>query len=365
MSSTTSCNFDGFTAAPESLLSGAANANRTVSAGRFHGSIANLSTAHWDGNLGVLSRRRLQRKSWVYGAVFSPRWIIGCAVVDAGLISSAFIYVYDRQTQQFIERKAMRPLAFARDFKPQPNSVWTLSNSKEHWRIAPISKSESNGWQFQFDSADLKIDFTLFDNGSSISALNNSPSSSHPNRSRPFHYTHKIAGLPAKLSLQMNGEHFNSDDAHEQNPVRGVFDFTLGYPPRSTLWQWLSWTGTLNDGRKISGNLVAQTMNGLENTVWLENTNEKQLITVIGMPQTIFDYDPQNMQRAWHIHTVDQRLILEFIPEGMRSESIHLGILASDFIQPFGCLKGIWKDTDGHAHAFTGIGVVEQHRALW
>ena len=56
---------------------------------------------------------------------------------------------------------------------------------------------------------------------------------------------------------------------------------------------------------------------------------------------------------------------MQFTPEGARSERINLGLLASDFTQPFGAFRGVWRDDDGSEHTLTGIGVVERHRALW
>ncbi len=331
---------------------------RVVSAGRFSAPIADLNTAHWDGNGGLLSRRRLQRKSWLYGGVFSERWIVGCAIIDAGLLGSAFIYIFDRETRQFTEHTAIRPLVFPANFQPSPTAPWSFTSGQKSWRIQPLTNTA--GWQFEFTNGkstdEIDVSFELQDNGASISALNNPPSSARAKSHRPFHYTHKLTGTPAQLRLHINGVQ------HEVKGISGVFDFTLGYPPRSTLWQWASWTGQLDDGRQLSGNLVAQTLNGLENAVWLGNAEQ---VTAIAMPQAIFDYNPHDTMQPWRIRSADGRLDMQFVPEGARSEAIHLGILASDFTQPFGAFHGVWRDEDGSEHTLTGMGVVEQHRALW
>lgn len=349
--------YHGFSAAPASLHTQQHEATRVVPAGRFNAAIADLSTTLWDGSGGLLSRRRLQRKGWLYGAVFDPRWIVGCAIADAGLIGSAFVYVFDRQNRCMIEHSALRPLAFAADFQPAPHGTWSFKQGQKSWRIEPLS--HHLGWRFEFNHADLDVAFELYDNHSSISALNNAPSaSSRGQATRPFHYTHKLTGAAAKLHLRIG------DTQHELNDARGVFDFTLGYPPRATLWQWASWTGQLDDGRTLSGNLVAQTLNGLENAVWIGAADGAKN-DVIALPQAIFDDLPTDTAQTWHIRTADDRLRMQFTPEGARSEHINLGILASDFTQPFGAFRGIWRDTNGSEHTLTGIGVVERHRAVW
>lgn len=349
--------FHGFSPAPASLLTNENSTPRVVAAGRFDAPIADLATAHWDANASLLSRRRLQRKGWLYGAVFSERWIVGCAIADAGLLGSTFVYVFDRHNRRMIEHSALRPLAFAKDFQPAPNGVWSFKHRAKSWRIEPLQ--DIAGWRFHFDHPDLAVDFQLHDAQDSISALNNAPSASrHGQASRPFHYTHKLTGAAANLQLRIG------NDNHTLNDTHGVFDFTLGYPPRATLWQWASWTGQLDDGRRLSGNLVAQTMNGLENAVWISAADDTHT-DVIALPQAIFDDLPTDIAQIWHIRTADDRLTLQFTPEGARSEAINLGVLASDFTQPFGTFRGIWRDADGSVHTLTGIGVVERHRALW
>lgn len=341
--------YHGFSPAPASLSVTEHGTARVTPAGRFDAPIADLSTHAWDGNGGLLSARRLQRKSWLYGAVFSERWLIGCAVIDAGLIGSAFIYVFDRTTRQLIEHTALRPLAFAAGWMPTPEQNWAFNSGTKSWCIEPLT--ESSGWRVRFNSPDWNVDFALYDRGGRISALNNAPG-------RAFHYTEKLAGVPARARLRIGAS------VHELNAARGVFDFTLGYPPRATLWQWASWVGQLDDGRTLSGNLVAQTMNGLENAVWLSSA-DGQNTQVIALPQAIFEDTPTDPAQTWRVRTADQRLSLQFTPEGARSEHLNFGVLASDFTQPFGALCGIWRDADGSEHTLTGTGVVERHRALW
>ena len=211
--------------APDSFAS-----DGVVTAGRFIGAIADVSTARWDGSRGLFSPRRTQRKAWIYGGVMDARFIVGFAIADAGLLGTAFVYVYDRFKQTFIEHKATRPLVFDRHFQPSPQSHWLLKHGRNQWSIQPLH--HSSGWAFSFKNASLDLAFELMDDAASISALNNAPSKGD---SRPFHYTHKLVGAPANLRCTLNGE------THEITNAQGVFDFTLGYPPRTTLWQWACW----------------------------------------------------------------------------------------------------------------------------
>ena len=163
--------YHGFSAAPASLTTTKNSITHAIPAGRFDAPIGDLSTAHWDANCGLRSPRRLQRKGWLYGAVFSERWIVGCAIADAGLLGSAFVYVFDRQSRRMMEYNSLRPLAFAADFQPSPNGVWALKQGDKSWRIQPLT--DQSGWHFQFTHPDWDVSFELHDNRTSISALNN------------------------------------------------------------------------------------------------------------------------------------------------------------------------------------------------
>jgi hypothetical protein len=66
-----------------------------ISFGRYNGLIEQPSTKIWDGNGGVLSARRKQRKTWLFIGAGNPELFIGFAIVDAGLVAKAFAYIYD------------------------------------------------------------------------------------------------------------------------------------------------------------------------------------------------------------------------------------------------------------------------------
>ena len=104
-------------------------------------------------------------------------------------------------------------------------------------------------------------------------------------------------------------------------------------------------------------------MNGLENTAWLRLSDGDT--HVLPVAQAVFNYNRADTLQTWAIHTTDGQLRVQFTPEGERSESIHIGAMYSHFTQPFGAFSGVWVDEQGHERALTGIGVVEQHRALW
>ncbi|HSW13486.1 MAG TPA: DUF2804 domain-containing protein [Solimonas sp.] len=324
---------------PEAPAALHAGDGRVADYGRYAGRIADLRTAAWDGGNGVFSRRRLQRKGWVYFGAFSDRYMVGYAVADAGLMATAFVYVYDRQTKKLHEQKATRPFGFPADFEPTPDALWQLRSGACHWDARPTEQ----GWAVRFNGTGLKLEMDFRDNGAGMTAIASSPF-------RPFHHTYKICGMPVRMSVEIDGQ-------REECTASGTLDFTLGYPPRRTDWNWASLDGVADDGTRIGVNLVAHFMNGQENALWFGNELRP-------LAQAVFQYDPAQLLQPWRIATADGALQLEFLPEGERREDISIGLLASLFTQPFGRFSGTLK-LDGRVRKIEGFGVVEQHRAVW
>jgi len=322
--------------APPALHCGA---GRVADYGRYAGRIADLSTATWDGSGGLFSRRRLQRKGWMYFGAFSPRYMVGYAVADAGLTATAFVYVYDRQTRRLHEQKATVPFGFGAAFAPSPDAEWALRSGAKAWQARP----QGQGWSVRFEGAGLKLEMEFHDTGSGMTSIASS-------LFRPFHHTYKICGMPVRLRVELEGQ-------AEDCEASGTLDFTLGYPPRHTDWNWASLDGQTEDGQRVGINLVAHFMNGLENALWLDGE-------LLPLAQAVFQYEPAQLLEPWRIATADGRLQLEFQPEGQRREDISVGLLASRFTQPFGRFSGTLQTAAG-PRRIEGYGVVEQHRARW
>lgn len=312
-----------------------AGAGRPAASGRYRGPVADLSTSAWDGTGGALSRRRLQRKGWLYFSACTDALSVGYAIVDAGLVATAFVYVYDRATRVLVEEKLTVPFGFGPDFAPDWRQPWTLARGDRRWQVRPTA----TGWEVRFDSPALGIAMDVARSGDGLSAISSAPG-------RPFHHTWKLCALPVALRITRGGRTVTTE-------AGGALDFSLGYPPRVSLWNWASLDGLTADGRRLGLNLVAQFMNGLENALWLDGE-------LIPLAQATFDYDPANLMQPWRIRTVDGLVDVRFTPDGQRAEHLNALALKSRFAQPFGRFEGRIA-----GHPASGHGVVEEHEALW
>jgi hypothetical protein len=306
--------------------------------GRFAGLVPDCSTAAWD-RPGVFSRRRWQRKTWVYGGAFSARHAVGLAIVDAGFLATAFVYVWDRTQKRLVEEKISLPFGFGRDFDPSLRSAWALSSGSRSWRFAPSQR----GWEATFSGKRLTVSMDLTEAFRGMSTLASA-------QGRPFHYTYKLSGLPATLRVAVDG-------VVSEGEALAVIDFSKGYPPHTMFWNWASLVGQTGEGNSFGMNLVGDFNNGLENSYWLDGNT-------VPLGQAIFSYSARSPLAPWRIRTADDRIDLRFTPEGMRSENLRAGVLRSTFAQPFGAFEGILREPSGE-RSISGHGVVEQHWASW
>jgi hypothetical protein len=308
--------------------------------GRYLGYIENPAIVDWDA--AETWRRRWQRKAWFFAGVFSQDWLMGAAIADAGYLGLAFAYYYHRPTGLYFEEKAMRPFAFRRDFIPDLWAPWEFRSGQRNWSVQPMPGA--SGWHFALSGKRLKFDFRLRHAFPGLTAI-------APAEDRPFHSTFKLAAMPLEGELSFDGQPIPLGSA------TAVVDFTLGYPARRIRWNWACLTGKTEDGKSVGINVVAHFNEGLENALWIDGA-------VTPLSQVQFHLGRNRRADTWRIDSADEKIDIEFQPEGARAENIRLGLIRSQFVQPFGKFTGTIRQ-NGRALKVSGFGIVEDHHALW
>ncbi len=315
------------TAAPSSL---AQFANGPVSYGLYSGPISDLSTRPW------AALRRSQRKAWIFASAFSTQYCVGFAIADAGLVATAFVYFFDISTGKYVEEKATVPLGFSGDFDPDMTSMWQLKDF--------TIKREKEYIICSYQGKRIRLSISLQENGHGSTTL-------APAGDRPFHHTYKNLLLPTTVEGTVDDHQIKFDGNI------GGLDFSKGYPPRHTFWNWASLNGVTDTGLEFGVNLVGDFNNSIENALWAGGK-------VHQLSQATFSYARPVEKNTWQIATVDGTLNMKFTPRGVRGEDINAFVMMSRFKQPFGSFSGTVK-LDGVLHNFTGQGVVEEHFAKW
>jgi hypothetical protein len=318
--------------APVALLK-----NNFPSFGKYNGPIEDTSVASWQS--GFLDRR-FKRKGWIYTGIYNAEIALGFAIADTGYLGKAFIYCYHFPTQTFVEEAAQFPFYYHKDFMPSLKNEWLFKQGKLLWHIAP----NGNDLEFKFEGKKLKADFVLhsIEKGMSVVA---------PAGNRPFNFTYKHAAInvTAEIVLNSNIYKVNGNDA--------VLDFTLGFPPRDTRWNWASATGKTINGDTVGINLVAYFNGEMENVLLLNGK-------IISLSKALFQYEKPADKSNWHITTNDSILEMQFSPSGARKDYINAGILKHQFVQPFGKFEGTLL-LEGNKIPFVAYGVTEEHHSLW
>lgn len=311
--------------------------NKLPSYGVYQGQVLSSSTNKWDGNQGWLSPRRWKRKSWIFFGAYTPEVAVGFAIVDAGYLAKAFCYVYERQKDCFWQEEYSRPFGFAKDFE---------GGLKEDWQLGPYQISHQQGqWNLQYVHKGSQLSLTFREKKQGIGAF--CPSS----KGRPFHYTYKNLLLPTSISYK------NGAADYQTKQALGSLDYSKGYPPRHTTWNWTSFMGALEDGTPLGINTVDGFNNNLENALWIGE--EVQLLGKMN-----YQCQTYPTEAPWYMTAQNGQLKLQLEGENCRREHINLALLKSSFLQAFGPVQGQLYYQDQWQN-FKGYGIMEDHEALW
>ncbi len=299
--------------------------------------ISNVDTSFWDKQGMITKKRRTERKAWIFFGVYSPELICGMAIVDAGMVATAFSYFYSLKDGIFEEDKTTVPLGFPSNFNPDLNSEWTLGNYSIKTNNGKLSMQYNGKFKMYIDAENTS-------NGASIVA----PSK----EGRPFNFTYKNQCVPVKVQINNRGV-----STYATSGKYGSIDFTKGYPPRETTWNWLSFIGNTETEKIVAVNIVDRFNENMENILWVDG--QKTILS----PAVFSKHKPYD-KTDWLIETKDGILNCHLSPRGARSENINAVILKSQFIQPFGMIDGTLM-INGKPEKFTALGVVEDHHAVW
>ena len=305
--------------------------------GVYEDLIADVDTGIWDKKGFVAKKRRTERKTWLFFGVFSPELICGFAIADAGMVGTAFSYFYSLKDGIFEEDKVTVPMAFANDFNPNLVSEWKLGNYSIITEGGKMSLQYLGKYKMYMEAENTH-------HGASIVA----PS----DESRPFNFTYKNVGIPVKVQINNGGV-----NTYATSGNYGSIDFTKGYPPRETIWNWLSFIGKTESDKTIAVNLVDRFNANMENILWIDGSKTLLSAAKFSMQEP---YDKTD----WLISTNDGILNCHLSPRGARKENINALVMKSKFIQPFGIVDGTVL-INGIAEKFTAFGVSEDHHALW
>lgn len=301
-----------------------------------------------DPSLGVTGLRRWRQKEWHYSAFTTDRWFVGLGLVQLGYVANAFVYAVDRRKpEEPLEHEAMSPLGSALRFAPSSVSGTT------RWRRGAdeaLIQWDGAAWRVRLD---VPLGGTRL-RGEARMGTGEAMALLHPLAPDRPAYTHKAAALPLEGHLTLGGTPVDLEGG------LASIDWTRSLARRETRWKWASVSTRLADGSTLGLNLSAEVYDdpgghSCENAYWHDGR-----VTPLG--GVAFHMPARPAHEAWHIRSLrGDEVDLTFQPLGAREQRLNLGLVRSDFVQPYGSFRGT---VAGH-RLDDAFGVVEDHLSVW
>lgn len=167
---------------------------------------------------------------------------------------------------------------------------------------------------------------------------------------RGWGWTRKRAGIPITGTIEAAGRSWKLDGF-------GMDDESAGFHTRHTAWLWSAGFGTAADGRTVAWNLVSGINDpdtGSERAIWVEGEPyEPGPVLFHDLDRITFSPSEAASSRPG--------LDFEFRDGAERVRHDNFLLVRSDYIHRFGTFTG---SLDG-IELESGVGVMEEHRAVW
>ena len=276
-----------------------------------------------------LRHRGRMRKQWRYVGVYCDEFMLCAARVRVGPMGQTFWAFVDRSSGKIEERTGIR-LPGAR------GEVWSERGEGGAWPIG----SDEPGVVTHVDSKLLKATLRIGE-GEWVESVCPTGEGSGP--SEGYVWTRKrIAPIVCKIELP-DGRRFGRE-------AFGIEDESCGYHPRRTVWSWSAGVGTAADGRAVGWNLVSGINDppaNSERAIWVEGEAPRE-----PGPVSFDELEGIEFSEGGR---------LDFHKEAERKAAQNLGIVAYDYVQPFGSFSGSLAGIELES----ALGVMEYHDARW
>ena len=259
-------------------------------------------------------------------------YYFGMVIFDAKFMGTSFFYVFDRRSGEFFEHSRMgpgNPIRVARE-------LWHGECLYEHvgYLMEFENRLDAGMHRLKVDikasrkKPAVKAELTMLEDLSRFEPL----VVVSPIGEDRLLYTHKDA-CPVEGRVEIGGKRVELDPARHV----ALMDVQKTYYPFNTFWKWSTFGGYDGEGRllamNICQNFITDDERYNENCTWVDGK-------ITPMSAARFDYDECDLMAPWRLATTGGELDVEFAPAGERVGKVNLGVIMSDFHQPFGEFAG-------------------------
>jgi hypothetical protein len=246
------------------------------------------------------------RKRWRYVGFFGEELMLCAARAQIGPLSQSFWVLWDRRSKRPAAHTALRP------------------GSREVRMDGPRVEIEARGLRASLQLGEAAAIESICPSGDA------------------WGWTRKRAGMPIEGTVELDGRRL-------EVAGHGVDDESAGYHQRHTSWLWSAGVGEAADGRPLAWNLVEGVNDPAENS--------ERAVWVAGEPH---EPAPVRFDGVAAIEfAAGERL--DFASESAHARDDNYLLVRSRYRHEFGTFSG---SLDGIELA-TGLGVMEEHDAVW
>jgi hypothetical protein len=245
-------------------------------------------------------------KAWTYVGAYGPELMLCAASARVGPVRIAWWAVWDRDARRLVERTA---------------------RGRGGVEVDPR--------RLTVNGRAVRLELALGD-GAAVEVV--SP------HGRQYAWTRKRAGVPARGWIALGG-------ARRELDLRAIVDESVGYHARHTAWRWSAGVGVAASGEPVAWNLVDgvhDAPQASERTVWV--AGEPHEVGPVAFADDLSAVVPPSGRP------------LRFTAEAVRARRENLGLLRSEYEQPFGTFAG---ELPAAGPLREGWGVMERHDVRW
>ena len=307
-------------------------------------------------------RKELKANQFCFIQIIQPPYRICLALATIKLATSAFVYLYNDETDELEVCEALQPLTrhtLLEGDCHQGQMAFFHANLTVTLDFMPSQIKVA------LDSQYLALNATLARQAQPLAICT-------PTGRRGWTFTQKepLTAISGHLLIKANSK-FNTDaqakQIHFSQTTISNLDWTLGYMRHKTNWFWTCINSYLPDGRHFTLNLsMGVNETGVsENACWLDGQ-------IYYLPPVLFirkDWDTsvQNTWRVYHQNlgwsNVD--IDLTFTPMTVYKKTDNFGVLASIFEQWLGFYSGEIRIKNEVMKFDKVMGLAEDHFAKW
>ena len=298
--------------------------------------------------------KKFRLKEWQHFGIITSNYYFGMVIFDAKFMGVSFFYAYDRNENKRFEHSVQLPGGAANvaaqvydghcEFKKKGYRLYIENRLQQgyHKIIMDIDGKK--------DLPAVQGEIKVLEDLNGIEPL---VQVSPVTPFRPF-YTHKVVA-PAEGEIMLGRD---SIKVNREWDV-ALMDEQKTYYPYVSFWKWATAAGYNEYGDLLAFNLcqnmITDDGNFNENCMWVDGK-------IYCLNAARFKFDEQNVLHPWEVKTNDGCMDLIFTPSGERAEKISIGLIVSDFHQPFGLYNGRFKDNNNRIYPITDFfGLAEHH----